>query len=213
MNICLQNVCPIPLKEQDLAPSSVWKTDCNFDSPEYVLIEATSGRGKTTFLSCLYGIRTDYEGQIAFDNKNTRTNNLKQWSQLRQTAVSIVFQDLRLFPDLTARENLQLKQKLTQTVNNDEILSMAELLEVDHKLDQKVRFLSLGQQQRFAIIRALTQPFKWLLLDEPFSHLDTKNTAKAITLIDNCCKKNDAGLFLTSLNEDHSLPFSRTIMI
>jgi putative ABC transport system ATP-binding protein len=71
----------------------------------------------------------------------------------------------------------------------------------------------MGQQQRIALIRALVQPFKWLLLDEPFSHLDTENTLKMEQLIDRYCQKNGAGLILTSLGNGSSLNIHSDIQI
>lgn len=213
MKIRFQNACPYPLKDQDIPASSVWNTQCEFNAPEYVLVEATSGRGKSTLISCLYGTRFDYEGAISFDGKDLKTLSIKQWAQLRQASVSVVFQDLRLFPELTVRENLILKQRITNTTKIEEMENMVEILGISGKLNQKAKFLSLGQQQRVAIIRSLLQPFNWLLLDEPFSHLDKVNSQKAIELIEIQCKKNNAGMFLTSLNEDKSLPYHRTIII
>lgn len=213
MNIRFDNVIPIPLKNQHLHNDSVWNTDCTFHSGEKILIKAPSGTGKTTFALSVYGLRTDFEGDIFFEKQNSKSFNQKQWAAMRQTSLSVVFQDLRLFPQLTARENLLLKQKLT---GDDSVLLIEEMafkLDVTHKLDQKVQYLSLGQQQRFAIIRALLQPFKWLLLDEPFSHLDNENVQRACGLISEVCAQNNAGLFVTSLEDNHSFHYTRTVFI
>jgi putative ABC transport system ATP-binding protein len=53
------------------------------------------------------------------------------------------------------------------------------------------------------------QPFNWLIMDEPFSHLDIANTAKAATLILEECKKRNAGLLITDLDEDTHFPYTR----
>lgn len=58
----------------------------------------------------------------------------------------------------------------------------------------------MGQQQRVAIIRAVIQPFKWLLIDEPFSHLDDENSKKALNFMLNAASKQNAGIILTTLN-------------
>ena len=139
--------------------------------------------------------------------------SLKYWSQLRQQSLSVVFQDLRLFPQLTVLENIELKAKLTNAVSRDEIKVMTEKLGIAEKLNVQCKILSLGQQQRVAIIRALVQPFKFLLMDEPFSHLDQKNIELASELIDEACRKNSAGIILTSLGEKYLFNYHSTLTI
>ena len=78
---------------------------------------------------------------------------------------------------------------------------MAKNLGVSDLLDKACHTLSYGQRQRIAIIRALCQPFDFLLLDEPFSHLDEANTMKACQLIDEVVREQKASLILVSLGE------------
>src|SRR6185295_14901973 len=132
--------------------------------------KAPSGTGKSTLIAYLYGIRKDFSGTIRFGNDSSIS--LKQWSELRNKKIAVVFQDLRLFPQLTAMENIQLKNSFSKSKTEEEIIQLAAKLGIDHKLKSKCGNLSLGQQQRVAIIRSLCQPFEFLLLDEPFSHLD-----------------------------------------
>src|ERR1700710_1598852 len=119
------------------------------------------------------------------------SNNL---SQYRQQKISVIFQNMRLFENLTARENIELKRVMTTPFYNANIIDeMAEHLGVSHVLSQLASTCSYGEQQRIAIIRALVQPFEWLIMDEPFSHLDEANTAKAAALIAQECTKRKAG--------------------
>ncbi|MBZ0099885.1 MAG: ABC transporter ATP-binding protein, partial [Taibaiella sp.] len=73
-----------------------------------------------------------------------------------------------------------------------------------NKLEAPAAQLSAGEQQRVAIVRALSQPFEWLLLDEPFSHLDFFNRQKAVALIKEVAGYTRAGIIVTSvaMNED-----------
>lgn len=212
MDIALRNVVPKPL-EGNYTSDSIWGKDKEFKAGKYYLVKASSGKGKSTLISYLFGTRSDFSGTVLLNNKDTRSFGMNDWSVLRQEQIAIVFQDLRLFDELSAYDNIIIKQQLTKTVKEEEIRSMAQHLGIEQLLDKPVKLLSMGQQQRFALIRALVQPFKWLLLDEPFSHLDAENTLKMEALIEEVCKRNGAGLILTSLGNGSSLNIYSEVVI
>lgn len=211
--ITLSNVIPIPLKEQNIGSSEVWKTELQIPDKKKIFLSAPSGKGKTTFQLMLYGIRKDYEGIVQMNGEDISTFDLNKWSDIRQNKLSIIFQDLRLFPDLTAIENLELKNNLTNHKTKEQILQMAESLGVADFLKKKAGILSYGQRQRMAIIRAMCQPFELLLMDEPFSHLDKANIEKACELIRTETKQNEAGYIIASLGDRYSLEYDHTIQL
>jgi len=86
---------------------------------------------------------------------------------------------------------------------------MAEKLNVAPLLGKMCKHMSFGEQQRVAIIRSLCQPFEYLLMDEPFSHLDKGNIKIACELIRDKCVKNNAGLILTTLGEHYELEYDQ----
>ena len=94
-----------------------------------------------------------------------------------------------------------LKNNITAHYSRDRIVELARALGMEPFLKRKAGILSFGQQQRVAIIRALVQPFDFLLADECFSHMDKENTLKAFELIQKECRERNAGLVLTSLNK------------
>lgn len=161
----------------------------------------------------LYGLRKDYEGTITWDDKNLAILNPGQLAYLRATIVSIVFQDMRLFPNLTAWENLEIKRVVTNTVTEERVLEMMEQLGILHKKDASADKLSYGEQQRVGIIRALVQPFEWLLLDEPFSHLDKANIEKAIVLMAETVAKNGAGLIYADLEPNNYFAYHQNLRL
>ncbi|HTL82527.1 MAG TPA: ATP-binding cassette domain-containing protein [Bacteroidia bacterium] len=213
MKIEFRNVLPIPLSDTPLAKGSMWKKEIVFDTTEFHLAEAASGTGKTTLLSIIYGIRKDFEGTVLFDGKNNAELSLSDWAEWRRAKFSFLFQDLRLFSALTAKENIMVKNELTHTLTSVQVREYAARLGVEQFLDKPCGKLSLGQQQRIAIVRALAQPFEFLLLDEPFSHLDEENSSRAVALIKEVCEQNKAGLILTSLGPDHYFEYKTKIII
>lgn len=211
MQIELRKIIPRPLKDRLAArPSGIWNCDLVFKQGAYIKIKAPSGSGKTTFIHSIYKLRQDYDGEVLVDNQVLTTLDSYRIAMMRQQAVSIVFQDLRLFPNLTARENIELKRVLYATTYYEVhvIDEMAERLGVTHILNQRAGICSYGEQQRIAIIRSLVQPFSWLIMDEPFSHLDNSNTLKAAALINEECRKRNAGLVITDLEDDTYFPYT-----
>jgi putative ABC transport system ATP-binding protein len=202
MTICLEKMIPLPMLEQDTSGSEVWEAESLLlEQGSYYVVEAPSGRGKTSLLSVIYGIRTDYRGGVSMDEREIVSFTLKEWSLIRKTKLSFIFQGLELFNDLTALENIQLKNRMTGYHSEERILEMAGTLGIAPFLKRKAGILSFGQQQRVAIIRALCQPFNFLLADECFSHMDSENSLIAYQLIREECKVRNAGLVLTSLNK------------
>ena len=192
---------PLPMLEQDITGSKVWEAESVlFERGKRYIIEAPSGRGKTSLLSVIYGIRKDFRGEVFMDDTSISDFTWKDWSELRKKKLSYIFQGLELFDSLTALENILLKNAITNHHSQLKIAEMAQQLGMEEFLHRKAGILSFGQQQRVAIIRALCQPFHYLLADECFSHMDTENSLKAYQLITEECEEQGAGLILTSLN-------------
>jgi ABC-type lipoprotein export system ATPase subunit len=93
--------------------SQVWNQTININKGEQVLVSAPSGKGKSSFISLLYGLRRDYTGYYKIDGVDTAQFSAARWSDFRSFEASIVFQDLRLLMDYSVWDNLALKGKLT----------------------------------------------------------------------------------------------------
>jgi ABC-type lipoprotein export system ATPase subunit len=215
MNIQLAHIIPIPLKDRFLQRTSeVWNADIVFQQGEFTKIKAPSGTGKTTLVHILYNLRHDYEGSVSIGGRSLKDTGENELAEMRQQKISIVFQDLRLFPNLTARENIELKRILQTPFYPAEIIDeMAAELGITHVLDQRAGLCSYGEQQRVSIVRALVQPFELLVIDEPFSHLDISNTKKAAALIEAECRKRNAGFIITDLDEDDNFQYTRKLVL
>jgi ABC-type lipoprotein export system ATPase subunit len=215
----LKKVIPIPLLENGLnVNSEVFNNDLvTFEKGKNYLISAHSGKGKSTLIHAIYGLRNDYEGHIYFDNKDVKNHSIEDWATIRQKKMAIVFQDLRLFLHLTARENILLKSQLTAAEKRDpsvqDLENWAKRLGIAEYLDKTCATLSYGQRQRVAIIRGLAQPFDYLLLDEPFSHLDVENISIATAIIKEACEAQNAGLILVSLGDVYAFNYDKIFQI
>ena len=208
--LILHNLIPETLKDRpSVNASAVWKQHLQFSAGEWIKVTAPSGTGKTTLIQLIYGMRSDYTGTVQIGEKTISQLNPTELATLRQQQLSVVFQDLRLFPELTARENIELKRVLQEPCCGPETINeMAECLGISSILEQKAGICSYGEQQRICIIRALVQPFSWLIMDEPFSHLDLANKKIAAKLIGSVCKKNNAGFIITDLDDDDLFSYS-----
>lgn len=212
----LEQVVPIPLHDQ-IKTSEVWQTRCTLEASKRYFIEAPSGKGKTTLQHILYGLRQDYHGSIQVQTLDQSVVlsalTTDQWASIRQRELSVVFQDLRLFADWSAWDNVILKNKLTNYKSESEIRAMAERLEVATLLEQKCGKLSYGQRQRIAIIRALCQPFRFLIMDEPFAHLDSANVGRCCALIEEECQAQGAGFAVASLEERYYFTYDMELKL
>ena len=199
MQILLQKIVPTFFERDKIINSEIWEQEVTLKKSEHVHIIAPSGRGKTSLIHFIYGLRKDYEGTVYYEKENIRNISPEKFSTYRQKNVSIIFQDLRLFQDQKVRENLEIKRQLQPYHPSHKIDEMATRLGIESKLNNLAKTCSYGEQQRIAIIRSLMQPFDFLLLDEPFSHLDDTNRLKAFELIKEECDHRDASMIFADL--------------
>ena len=201
MQISLQQVFPTFFENGKAAGSQLWNQSLAFNKGENIHIVAPSGSGKTSFIHFLYGLRNDYTGKILYDNNDIKNFDAEKFSIWRQQYISIIFQDLRLFTEQTVLQNLEIKRLLLPYHKESRIETMAMRLGIETKLNKLCNTCSYGEQQRIAIIRALQQPFDFLLLDEPFSHLDESNRQKAMELMQEEASERNAAIILTDLKK------------
>ena len=209
MTIQLLQVLPEYFEEDRKERSEVWGKDLQFKKGEYIKIVAPSGSGKSSLVHFLYGMRREYVGNILYGDKNIRELSVEDFAKYRKDNFSIVFQDLRLFPEQTVRQNIELKRQLNPFHPPEKIDDMAGRLGIKSKLSSKCRICSYGEQQRVAIIRSLMQPFDFLLLDEPFSHLDDNNSQKAMQLMLEEVKARNASIIFADLERIDFFPYTR----
>ena len=184
-------------------PTDVWGKELTFTRGVTYLIEAASGRGKSSLCSFIYGLHSNYAGSIEFiDNEGKALSTTqKDLCGMRRTMLAMMFQEHRIFPELTAVENVLMKNQLTDYFTEKEIRERLTMLGLEQRLDTPCGKLSLGQQQRVAFVRLLAQPADFVILDEPVSHLDAGNARIMGTMLRQRQLADGMGVIVTSIGQ------------
>jgi ABC-type sugar transport system ATPase subunit len=171
----LQNVC---VRAGDFSLSGISFT---VQAGQYAVLMGKTGRGKTTILESICGLRSIESGRILI-----RNIDVTAWSPADR-GIGYVPQDLALFPTLTVHEHLKfalrLRKQQTETQMTARANELAEVLGIQHLMNRKVTGLSGGESQRVALGRALSFRPPVLLLDEPLSALDEATRHEMQTLL------------------------------
>lgn len=198
----LDNTLPRVFAGQPGIRSQVWLKKIAFERGKKYLISAESGCGKSSLCAYIYGYRRDYEGTFSFDGTSINSLSVSQWCDVRRMHIAYLPQEMRLFPELTALENVQLKNRLTGYKTEKEIRSLFERLGIADRADRAAGKLSIGQQQRVALIRTVCQPADFFLLDEPVSHLDETNNRIVAQIVSEEADSLGAAIIATSVGNN-----------
>lgn len=158
--------------------------NCEFEQGLLYAIVGKSGSGKSTLLSIMAGLDLPSEGDVLFKGTSTRTMDLDAY---RRNNVAMIYQNFRLFPLLTAVENVMYPMELHGISPKDAKKRAEELIRSvdlpDSVFNRFPSMLSGGEQQRVAIARALAMDTNLMLADEPTGNLDTTTARNIITLL------------------------------
>ena len=209
----LENVLPAVFAGRDNIVSGVWRKKLSFSKGKSYLIEAVSGTGKSSLCSFIYGYRKDYEGIISLDCTDIRNLSGDDWTGVRQQTIGMMFQELRLFPELTAAENVTLKNNLTHFRVEKQIREWFSMLGIEDKWNEPVGQMSFGQQQRVAFIRMLCQPSDFLFMDEPVSHLDDANSKIMGDILSAEMRERGVGVIVTSIGRRLNMDYDVEIKL
>jgi len=173
--------------------------DINLDRGDHSLILGQSGSGKTTLLHLLGGLLSPSYGTVKVADTFLGQLTAGALDQFRGQHIGIVFQKPHFVRALTVEENLSLAQQLAGvTPNRDRIRLLLEQLDLGHKLRAKPDRLSVGEQQRAAIARALVNQPALILADEPTSALDDNNCARVASLLEETANAVQATLLIVT---------------
>ena len=180
----------------------MWARHIKIESEKKLNIFAASGSGKTSLFNTITAIKKPDKGQVLIDGKDIHKKNIDELVALRKEIISLVFQDLKLLSGLTVLDNFRIFCTKMNSSQKEKLENMMGRLDISGKKDVLLSKLSQGEKQRVAIIRSLIRPFNYLIMDEPFSHLDEVNKKAAISLIEEEISYNKASLIMLSLQKE-----------
>lgn len=168
------------------------------DAGREVALEGGSGSGKTTFLNLIAGILQPDSGSIRIGETEVSTLSEAARDRFRAQNVGYVFQTFNLLQGYTAIENIELAMSFGKGVRGEYARQLLERVGLKDRMNYRPRQLSVGQQQRVAVARALANQPALVLADEPTGNLDHKHAGEALELIREICRENKAALLLVS---------------
>ena len=164
-------------------------------------MQAPTGSGKTTLLSVLAGMLTPTEGSVHIEGTEITRLSRRERAHVRLERLGFIFQGFNLIAALTARENIDLvlqARRLDAPARRRAIAEMLAQLDIADKGGRFPAQLSGGEQQRFAIARALVGKPALILADEPTSSLDQENGAAVTGLLCALARERQAGVLIAS---------------
>lgn len=182
------------------------------DASDTLLITGNSGKGKTTLLHLLAGLLRPKNGEISIENTNICSLSEKNLDQFRGKNIGLILQQSHFIASMSVLENVVLASWLATgkkaIQKAEKLLSELDLENQKHKLPSQ---LSIGQQQRVSIARALINEPKLLLADEPTSSLDDENAFKVAELLEKLSKEYNAALVIVTHDSRLKNKFSNQI--
>ncbi len=180
-------------------------SDASFDlfEGELVGLIGPNGAGKTTMFNMVSGIYTPTSGQISFWDKDDKVHVINKFgpAQLNKLGIARTFQNIRLFGELSVKDNVLIalhnqrrvsvfdvlfrtpKFRRDEQVMSEKAMNLLELFKISGKADEKAKNLPYGEQRKLEIVRALASDPKLLLLDEPAAGMNPQETKELMDLI------------------------------
>lgn len=179
---------------------------------DQVVLRGSSGCGKTTFLNILAGILAPDSGSVVFDSVNICGLSEGGRDRYRAAKIGYVFQTFNLLDGFTALENVRLGMSFgRKSLDPNRAKSLLERVGLGDRLNHRPKQLSVGQQQRVSVARALANKPRLLLADEPTANVDPANQQVIIDLMRSVCKEEGVALLLVTHSEEVSSQFSNVV--
>lgn len=179
---------------------------------EQIVLRGASGGGKTTFLNILAGILAPTSGSVTFDNQNICKLSEGGRDRYRAAKIGYVFQTFNLLDGFSALENVRLGMSFGKRKHDiGRATHLLERVGLKDRMHHRPKQLSVGQQQRVSVARALANKPRLILADEPTANVDPKNQQLIIDLMREVCQEENVALLLVTHSQDVSSQFSKVI--
>jgi len=169
---------------------------------EHVALRGESGSGKTTLLNLIAGILRADEGAVVVDGDDMAVLSEAERDSVRARKIGYIFQTFNLLQGYTALENVELGMRFGDGVDKEYARALLERVGLADRLNYRPRQMSVGQQQRVAVARALANKPALVLADEPTGNLDYRRARESLDLIRGVCNESGAALLLVSHDRD-----------
>lgn len=180
------------------------------DAGEQVVLVGRSGCGKTTLLHTIAGISKPDSGSVVIDGTDITQLSEAKRDRFRANKIGYVFQTFNLLSAFSALENVLLAMSFSgQHADPKHAHELLRRVGLDHRAEHKPKQLSVGEQQRVAVARALANRPKLLLADEPTANVDPRNQQQVIDLIRETCAADGIALMLVTHSTEVAGQFDR----
>lgn len=177
---------------------------------EQAALVGTSGGGKTTLLNAIAGITSVDQGSIVISGTNIASMIEPVRDRFRSERIGYVFQTFNLLPAFSAIENVMLGMSFSsQKPSRDRARDLLARVGLGDRLNHRPYQLSVGQQQRVSVVRALAKVPKLLLADEPTANVDGPNQESVMNLIREMCTENNVTLLVVTHTQEVASKFPR----
>lgn len=174
----------------------------SLEKARQMALQGGSGSGKTTFLNMIAGILRADSGTITVAGQQMSGKSEAHRDILRARSIGYVFQTFNLLQGYTALENVEMGMRFGGKIDRSRAKELLARMGLKDRMDYRPRQLSVGQQQRVAVARALANRPSLVLADEPTGNLDRTRATEAMALIREICAENEAALLLVSHDQE-----------
>ena len=180
------------------------------DAGEQVVLVGRSGCGKTTLLHVIAGIGRPTTGRVKIDGWDIALMAESEVDQFRAERIGYVFQTFNLLPSFTALENVLLGMTFGRLrAERERAKTLLKRVGLEHRLTHKPPMLSVGEQQRVAVARALANRPQLILADEPTANVDVGNQQQIIDLLRQTCQEEKVALIIVTHAPEVAEQFGR----
>jgi putative ABC transport system ATP-binding protein len=176
---------------------------------EQVALVGESGGGKTTLLNVIAGITQPDAGSVQVDNVELTRLSEPARDRFRAERIGIVFQTFNLLPAFSALENVLLGMSFSGKVDRGFARKLLDQVGLSHRLSHRPPQLSVGEQQRVAVARALANRPRLMLADEPTASVDTAHQQNILQLLRSACEEFKVSLLLVTHSTEVAGQFPR----